>query len=166
MKIVTGILVAIVVALVVGFVPLIEAPSNEPLDYQEQSYVERVDNRALRSMILSTVAFERDPAKIQEALSLAYSFPEYNPIGHVSVRNTDKIEGRFKVEIAFYSGDKEYVEEFILELKPGQVEEVKKSVNIHYDKDEWSWWYEITPDTKMVSYKAPLFEYLRSRFQG
>ena len=164
MKIIVSILIAVIIALVVGFVPIMEVQDTEPLAYEVHSRVEKADNRALRSMILSTVAFERDLAKIREALNLAYSFPEYNPIGYVSVRNTDKIQGTFKVVIIFRSGDKEYVEEFTLELKPRQIEEVKKSANIHYDKDKWTWEYEVIPDTKTVTYKVPIFEYLLSRF--
>jgi len=168
MKILIGILLALVIALVVGFVPIMEVQhqDTEPLSYETQSRVEKADNRDLRRAILSTVAFEKDLDKIREALNLASSIPEYNPIGHVSVRNTDKIQGMFKVEITFHSGDKEYAEEFILELKPGQIEEVKKSANIHYDKEEWTWEYEVTPDTKVVtSYeKVPIFEYLLSKF--
>jgi hypothetical protein len=168
MKIVIGILVVAVIALVVGFVPILEVQreDTEPLNYEAQSYVKKEDARALRSAILSSVAFSKDLNAISEALKLANSFPEYYPIGHVSVRNTDKIQGTFKVEIIFRSGDKEYREEFTLELKPGQAEEVEKSANIHYDKDKWTWEYEVTPDTKVVTYheKVPIFEYLLSRF--
>ena len=163
MKIILGILIFVIIALVVGFVPIMQVQDIEPLDYEVQSHVEKADNRDLRSMILSTVAFETDPAKIQEALNLAYSIPEYNPVGYVSISNTDKIQGTFTVEIVFQSDDGEYAEEFILDLQPGQMEEVIKSVNIPYDS-EWSWEYEVFPDTKVVTYKAPLFEYLRSRF--
>jgi hypothetical protein len=163
MKIILGIMICVIIALVVGFVPIIGVQDIEPLGYEVQSRIEKADNRALRSMILSTVAFETDPAKIQEALNLAHSIPEYSPIGYVSVRNTDKIQGTFTVEIVFRSADGEYAEEFILDLKPGQSGEVKKSANINYDS-EWSWEHEVFPDTKMVTHRVTIFEYLRSRF--
>ena len=163
MKIVVAILVVVIVALVVGFVPIIEAQDTEPLSYETQSQIEKSDNRALRTMILSTVAFEKDPAKIQEALDLAYSFPEFNPVGHLTVRNTDTVQGVFKVEITFRLGDKEEIAEFVLELKPGEREAVKMSADVHYDHN-WTWDYEVTPDTKLVCVRVPIFEYLLCRF--
>ena len=59
------------------------------------------------------------------------------------------------------------MDEFTLELEPGQIEEVKYGANIHYDAD-WLWEYEVTPDTKTVTKQLPetrykkvsLFEYL------
>ncbi len=165
MKIITGVLIAIIVALVVCFIPLKEAAYTviEPLDYQEQSYVKRGDSSDLRRAILSTVAFSKDIEEIQEALRIAYSFAEYYPIGSVAIRNTDKIQGTFEVEITFQSGDDQYTEKFTLELKPGQIEEVSMSASgIHYEKDKWSWEYEVTPDTKRVTrYKrVTLLDYL------
>ena len=99
-------------------------------------------------------------------MNLACSIPEYNPIGHVSVTNEDEIQGTFKVEITFYSAGKEYTEEFMLELNPGQIEEVGKSANIDYDRAEWSWGYSVTPPTKVVTYdeKVPIFEWMLSKF--
>lgn len=161
MRIITGILLVAIIAVVVGFAPIMEAP----LTYEAQSYVKKAHRATIDPrFILSPFAFSNDIDKIQEALKMAYppggTADEYYPIGHVSVRNTDKIQGTFKVELIFRSGDKEYAEEFTLELKPGQVEEVEKEGDVHYDKDKWTWEYGVTPGTK----KVPIFEYLLSRF--
>lgn len=168
MKVVIGILLIAIIIVVIGFVRIMEVQHDEiePLDYDAQSYVERADNRAIRVAILSSVALSQDINAINEALNLAYGIPEYNPIGHVSVRNEDEIQGTFKVEITFYSGEKEYAEEFILELEPEQIEEVEKSIDIDYDKEEWSWEHNIISDTKVVTYheKVPIFQWILSKF--
>ncbi|GEM_PF-5718542 len=164
MKIVVGILVAVFIALVVVFVPMMEVQDTEPWSYEIQFHVEKSDNRALRSMILNTIAAETDPARIQEALDLLYSIPEFNPVGHVNLRNTDTVQGTFEVRITFTLGERQEAEHFVLQLKPGEEEAVEMSVDFHYDSN-WSWGHEVTHDTKLVSKIVPLFEYLRIRSQ-
>ncbi|MBA7579372.1 hypothetical protein ES708_21242 [subsurface metagenome] len=171
MKIITGIVIIAIIALVVGFIPIMEVPytATEPLDYKEQSYVKREDTTGVRRAIMGSLPFGADPSTIQQFLMWAYppGIAEIQPIGNVAITNTDGIEGTFRVRITFYSGDDEYTEDFDLQLKPGQREEVSlRATRIHYDKDKWTWKYEITPDTKTVTYyeKVPIFEYLLSRF--
>lgn len=92
---------------------------------------------------------------------------EIQPIGYVSVTNTDVVRGTFRVRTTFSSGDEEYAEEFELELGPGQTEEVHlQATQVHHDKDKWSWSYEITPDTRTATHKVPIFECLHPRSQG
>lgn len=168
-------LAVIIIALICGFVPIIEVEyqSTEFLKYEAQSYVQKGHRDILPpSAILSPFAFSTNLDEIQQALNWAYppggTAPEYYPIGHVAVKNTDSIPGMFTVQITFDSGDKEFIEDFVLELESGETEEIEKSANLNYDKDIWSWKYEVTPDTKLVSHfeKVPLFEYLLSQFQA
>lgn len=155
-----GIVVAIL-ALVICFVPLKEVANHrtEAVGYQTQSYVKEgyFDSR----FTLGSVAFSKDIGEIEAALQEAYGTPEYYPIGCVVVENTDEVQGTFEIEIAFYSGDEQYADVFTLDLEPGQMEEVSMSAPIHYEKDEWSWKYEVTPSTKQVTYykTVPLLDY-------
>ena len=171
-KVVIGILVIAIITVVVGLVPIMEIQHEEIklLAYDDSySYVERADNRANRARycvdVLSSVDSD-DINAINEAINWAYSIPEYNATGHVSVKNEDQIQGTFKVETTFYSGGKEYAEERMLLVQPGQTEEVVKSTDIDYDKEEWSWAYNVTPPTKVVTYdeKVPIFEWILSKF--
>lgn len=115
----------------------------------------------------SSPGFGADPNEIGDWLGWAYppGVAQIQPIGYVAVTNADTIDGTFKVRITFYSGVDEYTEYFELQLKPGQREEVSlQATQIHYDRDEWYWEYEVIPDTKTVYKKVPIFHYLLSRF--
>ena len=167
----TGILVAITVALIIGFVPLVDGQHQEALAYESQYYVQRAHRPTLSpSQIMSAFAFAQDPEDIKEGLRWAYppggTAPQHYPVAHVSVRNNDTVQGTFKVKIVFDSETVRYIETSTLTLRPGEVGQVEKSASIHYDRDKWSWWYEITPGTKTVTRKTPLLEYMVSRFQG
>lgn len=165
----TGILIAIIVALIIGFVPLVDGQHQEALAHQSQYYMQRAHRPTLSpSQIMSSVAFSSDLEEIRDALRAAYppggTAPQYYPVAHVSVRNNDTVQGTFKVKIVFDSETVKYIETSTLTLQPGEVGQVEKSASIHYDRDQWSWWYEVTPDTKTVTRRTPLLEYLRSRF--
>ena len=151
MKIVVAILVVVVVALVAAFVPLVEARNAEPLSHEVQSHVEKGS--------LSILWFYRIEPGVGHTPPPVKT--TYHPIGHVSVKNTDTVQGTFRITITFYSDNEEYGEEFVLELEPGQVGSVQHKTDIRYQGD-WTWWYEVIPDTKTVTERVSVL----SRLQG
>ena len=169
MKMVTGILLAIIIAIIVGLVPIIEVPYSvtEPLSYQGDGFV-RKEERPGANFVLSTVAFSKDQAAISAALHEAY---KTIPVAYVTVKNTDVASGTFTVRITFYTPTDQYTNDITLQLRPGELETAKYyaywktdkpfTITIDADKDEWSWKYEVTPDTKVVNYhkKVPLLDY-------
>ncbi|MFC1894309.1 hypothetical protein ACFLYR_09935 [Chloroflexota bacterium] len=173
MKIMTGILVAIIIALVVGFIPLKEVTYTatdiaiEPLSYQVTALVK--EEQLVQPFISSDIAFSRDEEQIAEALKQAY---QQILVAYVSVHNTDTVSGAFYVHIVFYAptGD-QYAKGITLQLRPGELKEAKYGVSsIDANIDDLTWDYKITPEEKTTTKtatnykKVSIFEYLLSRF--
>ena len=167
MRIITGILVAVVIALVVlivGFIPLKEVTNTgqEFLTYKVTGYTqeEQVDPQ-LRQMILSSVTFSKDTEAISEAMKQAY---QKYIVAYVQVENTDKEEGAFPLAIIFYTPKGEDRKVFDIYLKPSEAKVVK--YGIEAPNGEWSVKTLVIPDLKKVTTteKLTLFEYLLSRF--
>ena len=57
-------------------------------------------------------------------------FLDYNPVGQVTIRNTDSIAKIFTVEISHYYGDEVYTKEFTLEIQPGQIKTATMSYRL------------------------------------
>ncbi len=160
-KIIIGILVVLVIALVVGFVPIITV--TEPLTYQATPLVKKEQlDPVMQSLILSTVAFSKNSEEISQALQQAYQ-TVFGCI--VSVRNTDTVSGTFDVHIVFSTPTgRQYPKDITLQLRPGELKEARHGVSsIDADIDKLSWDYKVTP-TVTKNKKVPIFDYLLSRF--
>jgi uncharacterized protein YxeA len=164
MKIVMGILVIAVIALVVGFIPLKEVTDthSEFLKYKVTGYTreEQTDSQ-LRQMILSSVASSKDLGAISEALKLAY---QKYIVAYVEVENTDTEAGSFPLAIIFNTPKGEDRKVFDIYLKPGESKVEKYGIDA--PNGEWSAEYLVIPDWKTVTTteKLTLFQYLLSRF--
>jgi hypothetical protein len=164
MKKILGILIAVIIALVVGFVPIMEVTNTwlEFLSYEATAYTqEKQADSELQQIILSGVAFSEDPEEIREALELAY---QKYVVAYVEVKNTDTEAGAFPLAIIFDTPEGEDRKTFDLYLEPGEAEVVKYSIAA--PKGGWTAKHLIIPDLKTVTTteKVTLFEYLRSRF--
>jgi len=108
MKVIAGILIAVIIALVVGCAspesminPTTPTPSAAPPSKSEEPY-EATFHAWLDTWLQGTMVVNR-------------------PSGLVMIKNTDNIQRTFKVEITLYYGDKGFTKEFILHIEPGQV---------------------------------------------
>ena len=192
-SITVGVVIA-VLALVAGFVPIIEVPYTKTVQYQDTETYSAIEplsyevvgfckkeQRPGSSFVRSSVAFSKDLDLIRKALTESN---KQVPVGYVIVQNKDIIHGIFGVHITFYSQGKEFTHEETLKLSPDELETVKYyatwktdmpfTIAINADRDEWSWEYKVTPDTKTVQKertvtkerpetrykKVPVFEYL------
>lgn len=159
-KIRAGVIIAII-ALAVCFVPLKEVAytatvdyedtetytETEPLSYEVIAFVkkEQQDPR----FISGSVAFSKDPEEVAKALQEVY---KQIPVGYVLVQNTDVVSGTFAVRITFYTPGEQDTKDVTLQLRPEELGEAKfYATSINADKDEWSWEYKVTPDTKKVT---------------
>ena len=99
MKIVVGILVAVIIGLVAGWalgaIPSLPRGSEDGYEVTFNAFLTQ---------------------NWQYYLS-----PRYEPAGLVQIKNTDEIQRTFKVEIIHYIGDKGFTKEFTLQIEPGQV---------------------------------------------
>lgn len=161
-----------VILIVFCFVPLKEVAytATEPLSYESEGFVHKEQRPAPdpRS-VHATVEFLKDPDDIAQAMRDMSDPPEC-PVAYVTVQNTDTISGAFAVLIGFntaedyysnYTGD---ITDITLQLRPGELELVKfYAADINADYDEWSWMYEVIPQTKtLTNYKkVTLFDYLQ-----
>lgn len=133
MKIVMGIVVAAIIALVVGFVPIIEVPYTKTAQYQDtETYYEEEPYQA------TEIYYEDEPYEVKETYyetePLAYevvksytdrdSYQErrriviggvvfqdeivevFYPIGYVTLQNRDSVSGTFGVQFTFYALEK------------------------------------------------------------
>jgi len=160
MKAITGTVVIAIIALIAGFVPIIEVHAYEPLAYDAKSDV-----------------------YVQQWTVAPMMGVRNEPTCYVTIKNTDNIQGKFRVQITFYYGGEKYMKEFILQLEPGQVKKVEMtSDDIPKDftnqdgsrsnKDfwksfhagDWAADYQVIPDAKVIQRKITIFEYLRSEF--
>ncbi len=164
MKIIIGILVAVVLVVVVGFVPLKEVTDTheEFLKYKVMGYTqeEQTDSQT-QKMILSSVAFSKDSVAISEALKLAY---QKYIVAYVEVKNTDTEAGAFPLAVIFNTLEGEDRKIFDLSLEPGEAEVVKYGIAM--PDGEWSAEYLVIPHWKTVTTteKLTLFQYLLSIF--
>ena len=109
--------------------------------YETESY------RASFHAYVQMLAFGADPG--------VPTMHSINPVGHVTVRNTDSTPRTFKVEITHYYGDEGYTKEFILQLEPGQIKTVMMNaktdvpdsaqVGENYRAGDWGIDYQVTP---------------------
>ncbi len=147
MKIVAGVLIAVVVILVVGFVPIVEAAGGtELLGYE-------------------VVRSYTDDAHIGES----GGFVDYRKRANVEINNTANVAGFFIVNF-FYDG--RHFHQDLLYLGPGETGVASYIPFIA--KEEWSeyrprtdfedrWDYEVIPVEVNTGEKVSIFEYLRSR---
>jgi hypothetical protein len=150
MKLIIGCLIAIVIVLILAFVPIMEFTyaDAEPLSYQ------------------ATELVKKEQRNLNPELTQAY---EEILVAYVSVRNTDTVSGTFDVHIAFYTptGHK-YAIDVTLQLSPDEQKEAKYGVSsvdaniTGANIDELSWDYKVTPGRKSVTKhkKGSIFEYL------
>ena len=168
MKIVIGVLVVVVIALVGVFVPIMTV--SEPLSYQTTKLVKKEQlDPELRSAILSTVAFSTNQNAISKALMQAN---QQFLVIYISVRNTDIASGIFNVHIVFLTptGDQyKDAKDITLSLKPGELQEAKYGVSDImdadkgqlYDIDKLSYDYKVIPTIKYI--KVPIFNWVLSK---
>lgn len=114
-KVVIGIVIAVAVILVVGFVPLMDVPYQDtetyyvdepyearetyyeaqPLSYEVvESYTDTESYQERRRIVIGGVVFQ------DELVDVFY------PVGYVTVKNTDTVDGLFSVQFTFHAVDK------------------------------------------------------------
>jgi len=159
--IVVVILLIAVIGLVIGYVPLMEVPYTETIEYQDtETYNETVP---LEHELIVNIR----PSGV--GLS-AHLYGYIIPRATITVWNKDTIEGNFSVIFRFvrqpYTGDKtvseetwtqfeldkvkEFTVERILTLKPNEQKDAIFAPFIDYSGDTWTWEYEVIADTKTV----------------
>lgn len=114
-KVVIGIVIAVAVVLVVGFVPLMDVPyqvtenyyedepyeatetyyETQPLTYEVvKSYTDTGSYQERRRIVIGGIVFQ------DEIVTVFY------PVGYVTVKNTDTVDGMFGINFTFYAVDK------------------------------------------------------------
>jgi hypothetical protein len=114
-KVVIGIVIAVAVVVVVGFVPLMDVPyqvtetyyvdepyeatetyyETQPLTYDVvKSYTDKGSYQERRRIVIGGIVFQ------DEIVTVFY------PVGYVAVKNTDTIDGIFGINFTFYAVDK------------------------------------------------------------
>ena len=161
-KVTIGIIIVAVIALIVGFVPIMEVTYTvtEPLSYQATNFVKKEQRQQEPGRVETTISFSQDIEDVTAYLQAIYA---QSPVGYVDVVNRDTVSGTFTVHFTFYSLGDQYSKDVTLYLKPDELGETKyQATSINANEDEWSWEYKVTPDTKTVTNykKVTLLEYL------
>lgn len=152
MKIVTGILIAVIVALVSGCAT--------PTPVSKSTPAPEPTTQPATSTPVKGKSHQTEPLNYKAHFHVyVYTFTMppsgwtfVRPTAYVSVKNTDKVQRTFKVQITFYYGVKQYTKEFLLELKPGQIKMVTMTSDDIPDRDfmdsfpdDWAVDYQVTP---------------------
>jgi len=161
-----GVIIAIV-ALVVCLVPLREVAYTVTVDYQDtETYYENVPYEEMETYT------EAEPLGYEVVKAYDYIDAGIIPVVCVTVRNTDTDAGIFTVHFTVkvsgttitpgriqlwsvsHSDDKE------LHLKSGETKTAKHhAVYVDIDRNDWSWNYKVTPDTKTVEKQRTVTKY-------
>lgn len=177
-KVAVSIVIVVAIALIVGFVPIVDVPYSVLVQYQDtETYTETVP------LAYQAESYATDDIVLQHWETIIPGLPPMSgvkeipiKVASVDVRNTDVITGSFTVFFSgfspMFSSDSLTVK---LDLSPGQ----EKTASCPADSDEiGDWSYSIRPGTKSVEKERPvtrqrtetrykkvsIFEYLRSRF--
>lgn len=144
MKIITGLILVVIVALVAGLVPLVPAPYyyetevNMPLSY-------RITNEYATSNI---------------SLNLGVYVECF-----VSIENIDTVPGTFVVDFTVTTLNRTFTDDDRAYILPGEVKTLKGVADTDMGED-WGWGRHITPDTKAVTEtitsqkRVTVFDYL------
>jgi len=163
-----GIIIFIILAiaaLVVCFAPLISIAYIVNLEYQTtETYYEDEPYQDIE------IYYETMPLNY-EVLDSFVREKKGNPCGYVEVQNLDEAAGLFTVEFSFSVGytsispgsivlsSRTYKTNEELYLEPDQTKTARhREDNINMD-DNWSWSYEVTPDTKSVEHQRTVTKY-------
>ncbi len=118
MKIITGILVVAIIALVAGCATSPE-PNPSPQSPTPTS-PESISATPSKSESNKTEPYEVSFHAYADT-KLQGKMLTYDPTGLVMIKNTDNIQRTFKVEITHYYAGKGFTKEFTLQIEPGQI---------------------------------------------
>ncbi len=165
-KIVIGTVVTLVALLIICLVPLKEVAYTVTVDYQDtETYYEDVPYEETETY------YETKP--LDYKVIKAYDQVEgTTPLVYVTLQNTDSVSGTFNIHFSIqFSGmtithgsitlwSKQYSDDKELDLEPGETKTAKHRADyVDIDRNDWSWNYEVSPDTKTVEKQRTVTKY-------
>jgi len=174
-KVIIGIVTFVVIALIVAFVPIVEVPYAETIQYEDtetyydtqpltyevvESHTETDSYNERRQIVIGGVVFQDEVVEV------------FYPVGYVTLQNKDNVSGTFGVQFTFYALEKSvagmygypdldwdmlmtfcdvYEKQDSIILEPGETETITAAISdIDVDRAVWKWGYTITEPTKSV----------------
>lgn len=165
-KIVIGTVVTLVALLIICLVPLKEVAYTVTVDYQDTETYYEAEPYEETETYTETVPLDYEVVDSDEHIEGT------TPVVSVTVQNTDSVSATLTIRFSIkFSGmtitkssiniwSKEYSDEKELHLKPGEAKTAKHRADyVDADRNDWSWNYEVSPDTKTVEKQRTVTKY-------
>lgn len=168
-KVVIGIVVVAIIALVVGFVPLMEIPytvqyEDTEIFYEDEPYEATETYTATVPLSYEATSYVGDSAVVEHYETIIPGLPPMSgekeipiKVAYVNVRNTDVTAGSFTVHFSGITPLWGHTPGLTTELYLSPGEEGTASCPSEYNIDDWS--YEVTPSTKEVEKERTVTKY-------